>query len=333
MNIKTLAVTAVTLCLLPSQALAIHASHGEHGHCEGGVAQPLLTVADFDGNGIVDGSDIQLLTARVNSGEYTAIFDRNADGVLDEQDIVAAAQENESVSTAFDRELVAVFNATERYRDLNNAIADGYRPFTPELAGHGFHYTRLPIAFTATGIDWTWENWMDSTVEITKPEGLNYDENGQLVAVFYYHGINVLDWILARTSGNMEWSMALAQESVARSTIIPLPTVFSNEDELWHHHYGACWAGLDYPRMQVDPTWTPGFNQQMTYADCVAFNAAEGQTATGWIPAMNMMHLWVHTLNECGVFSGTDPHVSHDAPEEPLFQPLMDWFAAMGISM
>ena len=57
---------------------------------------------------------------------------------------------------------------------LENAIADGYIPFTPEAKGHGTHW------FNPQLIDFT-----NIKANPITPAGLNFDENGKLVAVFW----------------------------------------------------------------------------------------------------------------------------------------------------
>jgi Ca2+-binding EF-hand superfamily protein len=66
--------------------------HGEHGEHQ---VQPLLTVADFDGDGAVNWSDLTDLFSRYGSktGEekYHFLYDLNVDGQIDQKDLVLAA--------------------------------------------------------------------------------------------------------------------------------------------------------------------------------------------------------------------------------------------------
>jgi hypothetical protein len=343
---------AATACLLGGgTAWAQHddggMGHGHHGSCdpETAVAQPILSVGDFDADGRVTGYDQAQVQLAVNAGEYIAIMDRDADGDLDADDvaIVRAEKQAKATSTAFDRELVGVYEATKRYQDINNAIADGYRPFTQELAGHGAHWARTPLQAdpsSPTGLNQDYVNILDENVDMFQPEGLNYDQDGNLVAVFHYHGVNVLDWVMANWTNDDAAVGALVMRAMMLSTHMPLPDVFSDTDdsEMWHQHYGACFAGIDYLRMTFDITIVPTFYQPLTDMECFMQSAADqglgmedlaaGETPKlGWLPAFNMMHVWVHKVNRCGVFAGTDPDVSPNAPEEPHLFSFEEWYA------
>lgn len=190
-----LCATFLPLALTVPAAAQMDMGHGGHGgHCpDDAVAQPSLSVGDFDGSGRVSLWDIVMYAHQRHEG-YEAIYDRNADGRLDRWDILEVIFDCGAESTEFDRQLVELFHRYKKYRDIDAAIADGFRPFTQELAGHGFHYARMPFLVRPDGtMDPDYENILDETVDPLEPEGLNYDENGNLVAVFHYHGINVLD--------------------------------------------------------------------------------------------------------------------------------------------
>src|SRR5207249_8523436 len=60
-------------------------------------------------------------------------------------------------------ELQQAHNATAKYRDINNAIADGYADINVVMQNMGYHY--MKSAFT------------DSVFEIRKPEILVYNKN------------------------------------------------------------------------------------------------------------------------------------------------------------
>lgn len=63
---------------------------------------------------------------------------------------------------------------------LEMAVADGFVPMTPEAKAHGTHWFRP-------------EKIYDFVAEATRPTGLNFDENNQLVAVYWgetkYEGV------------------------------------------------------------------------------------------------------------------------------------------------
>ena len=310
--------------------------------CEEGDLQPILSKGDFDGDGMVTRFDVRLISHQVGSGEYTAFFDLNADGVLNGQDVSLTARAIGDSSTFLDQQFAVLFWSTERYRDVSNAIADGYRPFTPILKGHGIHYAKLPFLATPSGLDPDYvldpdyENVLDGQVNAAEPEGLNYDENGNLVAVFHYHGIDVKEWVFANQLGDDTTVQALFQESVHRSALSAAsggiyPQFYDSSEAIWHQHWGPCWDGLDYIPMAFDPTIVPGFNQHMLPEECALQGEISGRRQ-GWIPAFNMIHVWLYKLNPCGVFAGIHPHVSVEFPEEPMVRPLPEWFDIMGIA-
>lgn len=203
------AATGFGLCVFLATGTA-WAQHGHHCDPATAVADPVLSVGDFNGDGKVSAHDLALLGAQLDTGEYLAFFDRNADYVLDGHDAAATAQEMGGLSTVLDRQLVDLFWSTEMYRDADNALAAGFRPFTQSLMGHGAHFARMPFWVTPTGLDPTYVNNLDSVLHVDDPEGLNYDENGELVAVFYYHGIDIRRWVLDPSA-----QATLVQQSIA----------------------------------------------------------------------------------------------------------------------
>lgn len=333
-SVFTIGWRALILCTCLA-SLSGEASAQHPAHCEEENLQPILSNGDFDGDGTVTNFDVRLISNHVESGEYAAFFDLNADRILDGQDVSLTARGIGDSSTLLDQQFTAVFWSTERYRDVNNAIADGYRPFTPILEGHGMHYAKLPFLATPSGLDPDYENILDGHANVHEPEGLNYDENGNLVAVFYYHGIDVKNWVFANQRGDETTIQALFHQSVHMSALSAAsggiyPQLYDSDEAIWHQHWGPCWDGLDYVQMAFDPTIVPGFDQHMLPDECVLQGELTGRRQ-GWAPAFNMLHVWLYKLNPCGVFAGIHPHVSVGFPEEPIARPLPQWFEIMGI--
>lgn len=73
---------------------------------------PITSVADFDGNGTVNGKDIAMLakSMKKKNSTYSALFDRNEDGELDNIDVFLATRDMGKTSTADDQELVTAYN-------------------------------------------------------------------------------------------------------------------------------------------------------------------------------------------------------------------------------
>lgn len=312
-----------------------------HGMCAGEV-KPILSVGDIDGDGSVTHADVNMLSAQVDSGEYIAFFDLNADSVLDGKDVSAAAKAMGASSTVLDQQLAELFWATESFRDQQTAIASGFRPFTQQMAGHGGHFVRLPLRFEmgANGVqlDQDWENTSDTNLDLSEPEGLNFDENGELAAVFFYHGTNIRDWVLVNAAEAQQPTpqgqaaiAAMAQESLNESMQSAMsggmyPMIFNTHEALWHQHWGGCWNNLDYVAMSFNPAHEPQFINHTLPAEC---HVLSPNTNNGWLPAFNMLHVWLYKLNPCGTFAGTHPHISQNFPEEPDYREGEMWFHMM----
>ncbi len=119
-------------------------------------AGPVLSVADFNGDTIVDGEDVREIAARISRRDSAAFFDMNADGRVDITDLRIVSQQIDARSTATDQELAAVFRATERCRDIRNAVEGGCPLYQESLRGpYGVHRGRRDAR--------------PGTVELTRP--------------------------------------------------------------------------------------------------------------------------------------------------------------------
>ena len=222
-------------------------------------ARPILSVGDFNGDTIVDGADLAELAERIVRRDKVAFFDMNADRRVDTDDLLLVARQVGARSTPLDQELAAVFRATERYRDIRNAIADGFVPATESFIGHGVHWVRNEDA--------------DSRFDLTRPEGLNYSEDGELLATFY---------------------AVLPGEPAPAE---PPPGLTG--DEAWHYHTNACFHGFD----PEDPSYDW---RTLHFEECVPEKEC---TAEVWLEKFYMLHLWLFDLNRCGVFGGVNPGI------------------------
>lgn len=98
---------------------------------------------------------------------------------------------------------------------LDNAIAAGFRPFTPIFKGHGVHYVK-PL------------NILDPA-KATEPIGLNFDEHGNLVAAFYFqeqHVINGPGTGFYSTLEDIEPNELITHYQTLKRIIIPLRQIF-----------------------------------------------------------------------------------------------------------
>ena len=147
------------------------------------LATPLLSVADFNGDGKVNFTDIKDIFSRYNSVDgddlYHPLYDLDADRDIDFHDIIKAISTFGEDVPLLDRQIAQATQATMKYYGANglaNAIADGYLPLTPELEGHGIHYYNPTLADEVGNLE---------HLDIERPVGLNYDPEGNLLAVFY----------------------------------------------------------------------------------------------------------------------------------------------------
>lgn len=332
-HIHTTIVYAGSLLLLSGAA---HAQHHELCDASQGVS-PILSVGDFDGDGTVTHADVTLIANQLED-EYVPFFDLNADGALDGLDVSETANAMGEASTTLDQQLAQLYWGTERYRNVDNAILDGYRPFTQTLYGHGTHYTRLPILVTPEGgLDPDYENSQDGELVISEPEGLNYDENGNLVAAYYYHGIDVKALVLASLAGDNDTVAALFGQAIGISLHSAYsggtwPELYDSPHALWHQHWGACIDDLDYAKMSLDPTHQPFFLDHEFLPNCL--ERVKPGSRQGYTTAFNMLHVWLYRLNPCGLFAGAHPHVSMGYPDDTAADPrtLEEWFEGMGSS-
>ncbi|MBW6472256.1 MAG: hypothetical protein K0B14_03945 [Anaerolineaceae bacterium] len=105
--------------------------------------------------------------------------------VVSGQALAASMQVNDP---AVLKDLAAVRNATAKYHDVNNALADGFVPdhecvFAPGLGGMGIHYINI-------------DRIMDPTTNLLEPEILLYAPSGnglKLVGVEYMLTIGAPD--------------------------------------------------------------------------------------------------------------------------------------------
>ena len=127
-----------------------------------------LSEPDFDGNGIVDEADLELVNAAValanSTGKYTAFFDINNDSKLNNHDIekTKVSAKLGKVSTSLDVQVAELYHAAKKYEDISVALKDGYIPFTQEYQNHGIHMIRflpgednvLDEEFNHAAIEW-----------------------------------------------------------------------------------------------------------------------------------------------------------------------------------
>ncbi len=337
---------------------AIDTSSGEHpslgtsalmtkATC-GDRASPVLSVADFNGDGVVDGADLTQVTAIRQAGQYHAFFDRNGDGVLDIKDQVAAEADLGKRSTPLDQKKAQAFKQIAKYDRMAAAdlLASGeWLPGTSSLAGHGMHWIRVPPPGLPVGAGFP--------LDFTSPIGLNVSgEDGKVHGVYYvapgiplfnngHGGLDRQGWpdptgawtdksVQAfLTSDGTAMGTPLTPDLVHGGTTQVSITGLSGEK--WHTHAGYCVTTTTADLRRLIPgtqcsigqteTQCEGhiIHEYTTWKECQSlpskFKNPDGTNV--WLNIW-MLHAWFFDLNPEGFFGGTHPCVDASAePERP----------------
>jgi len=308
----------LVIVLLASMGSLSFADEVEHedgaSECRDG-ASPILSVADFNGDGIVTESDIAELTRAVNVGQYYAFYDRDADGKLSEHDVEEAAHDIGKESKTIDQEIVAMFNRFKQFQTVTSTtelVQLGFQQGTAAMQGHGVHWLSLGGILSTQGL---------KPADFYAAEGLNVPSSGDSVKAMFWgnpsqplfndalapSGLSSLDY----PAQGGAWEQERVQ---AFST--PAPQFTSSEDEFWHPHAGLC---VTVQVKNAGPELV--LDQHTSFAECQAIPSL---TKTGVIYPnawMNfwMLHTWLFDLNPAGFFGGIHPCVDPDAPNEAVF--------------
>ena len=266
----------------------------------------ILRIPDFDGNGEVNSTDVEDISLRINSSEgdelYHPLYDVDANGTINENDLAIVNETIGHEVPLIDQQIARATQATMKYYGeggQEQAIADGYLPFTQEFQGHGIHYFNFPLAL---GIAESPE------LDPTTPIGLNYDAEGNLLAVFYI-----------RTPYD---PVAALENPAAFATIDPendfAPTSFDGiSAEDWHTHENFWSTGLG----SLNSEEVYGFEEYVPIDATISRLENIGfqqfpESDASFSPKFWMLHGWFHSLNPLGTFANLNPNVSLYAPEE-----------------
>lgn len=291
----------------------LHISHEENQSHDSGEnheethdsAIPILSVADFNGDGSVNNIDIEDLTARSGSVEgedlYHPLYDLNANGTIDDQDLTEANNDLGVDVPLLDQQIAQATQATMKYygsEGLEQAIADGYLPSTQEAMGHGIHYYNPTLAN---------EIGNSAELDIERPVGLNFDNEGNLTAVFYLRF--------------PETQEATADNPLAGLMIDPAddfpPSSFDTlTADDWHHHHDAWITGLGNPNSESvyfeEDVPLEIVGSRLEQLDSQLFPESDQL----FNPKFLMLHGWFHSFNPDGTFAITNPNEGVYAPQE-----------------
>ncbi len=284
-------------------------SDSEHHHHENpsNSTTKLLSVADFNGDGEVNNTDIEDILERYNSIQgddlYHPLYDWDTDGDIDVTDIVEAVNTIGAEVPLLDQQIAQAVQATMKYygsKGLETALAEGYLPFTQEVNEHGIHYFNFNLASEIGNLE---------ELDIERPVGLNYDAEGNLLAVFYIR-------VPETEEATLENPLAEILEVKAEDDFPPSSFDTLTPDD-WHNHQNIWFTGLG----NLNPELVFGFEEFVPVEATISRLQDTNfqlfpDSDTIFSPKFWMLHAWIHSINPRGTFANTSPDVSIYAPEE-----------------
>ena len=301
------------LLILPTQPLWADDRHdSERGSDPASTAlcgdpDPILSLPDFNGSGVVDNADVVLIKSALKKDLYVAFYDINADGYLNYGDLYKTWRAIGKTSTALDRQKAYIFHQVKQFQlvdsreELNAMLVDRA---TSALAGHGEHWQNEIGYLTVIG---------EAQPYPLRAEGLNVSADGKSVKGMFWGKAAVPVFENGATDYPTPGGAWTNSRVIAFADMPPKFT--ASEHERWHTHAGLC--------VTADAASNPeGFkivlNQHTTFAECQAipsvWNTPEDPINT-WLNIW-MLHAWMFDLNPNGFFAGTHPCVDPDAPSE-----------------
>ncbi len=265
----------------------------------------ILSVPDFNGDGNVDNADVRDIISRYEAVEgddlYHPLYDLNANGEIDNYDLENVIHGLGEDVPLLDQQIAQATQATMKYYGSGGqeqAIADGYLPFTQEVMGHGIHYYNPTLAYEVGNLE---------ELDIERPVGLNYDNEGNLLAVFYIRTPQ-------RQEANPE--NPLAELLADPADDFPPSSFDTLTADDWHNHESAWATGLG--NLNSESVY---FEEDVPVEAIVSrLQNAEFQlfpeSDQDYSPKFWMLHGWFHSLNPNGTFAITNPNEGLYAPQE-----------------
>lgn len=205
-----------------------------------------------------------------------------------------------------------------------NAIEAGFRPFLFPVKGHGEHWFFPPAIGTPA--------------DPFMPMGLNFDENGQLVAVFWTESKYSLPKLLELTNVEPDTvdpqAFLEAYQDYKANEKLDAPNIFEafGDQARWHSHENTVFGNIG----SLNPDEIE-FTQSLSDENFVnsLLNALSDETVVaapyeqnpnlGYppfnsliVPGFYMIHMWLGLGNPVDLFAHTHPDVAPHAIEEHL---------------
>ena len=261
-------------------------------------ATSILSVADFDGDGKVNKNDLGLIRSALKKGSeyYHPLYDLDTNNVISKHDLQIARNDRGKTVPLLDQQIAQATQATMKYygpAGQQQALQDGYIPGTEEAKGHGYHYYNFGLAQEISN---------DKELNVTQPIGLNFDDQGQLSAVFYIRTPQPFGFLGLGVNPSDDFAPTSSFDGLS-------------EDD-WHVHEKAWTRGLGNsdPRLisfeEDVPILTTLF--RLVNDSFQVFPASD----QFYFPKLYMLHGWFHSLNPSGTFAIANPAMSPYAPEE-----------------
>ena len=225
-----------------------------------------------------------------------------------------------------EQDLIAgIFDNIDRYlqpNGLDQAIADGFIPFTREWKNHGTH--------------WFNPNFVEPTniqANPILPGGLNIDRNGRLAGVFWAQELHqpIVSLIENLDLANTEPETLTELYGEYKQNIQPPPTIFEafGDKAQWHTHRNVIIEnlGAKNEQGQLDPRimrFRQGLsNEKMIEElllslenDEIVLAPFEEKPSLGYpffnrgiSPGFYMVHMWVGLGNKDGLFARTNQDI------------------------
>lgn len=220
--------------------------------------------------------------------------------------------------------LNAVRNATEEYKDISEAQADGYKLFSPFVPGMGFHYLHESI------INEDGSSALDRRLNRTKPEILVYsDKTAGNSDQFAPHseGFAAVEYAIPKGDGETEppqhavalfnnagaddWHVHPSTEELPPSVVANIATIHAE-----CHYKGGIGVFLAEDMNGNFVLFTPPTGAFGSWSGTVAPDQCPTMLGGNSLPELRIvhgkwwtLHAWIWVSNPEGIFHPTNPDV------------------------